>query len=633
MENSKYLSLLSEKYPTVQSVCTEIINLSAKLSLPKGTEHFMSDLHGEYEAFCHILNNCSGVIREKVHLLYDDKLPYEEWSELLTVIYYPEPKLDLLRDAGKLDRGWYLRTLARLIELAKLLSSKYTRAQVRRSMPDGYSYIIDELLHAQDDEDKSLPSYHAAILNTIIDIDNADEFIVALSTMIKTLAVDHLHIVGDIFDRGARPDSILDLLMHHHSVDIEWGNHDILWMGAVSGNKACMAAAVRNSISYGNMTVLENGYGISLRRLMMYAEHLYPALTPEKASLITISLIMFKLEGQLILRHPHYHMDDRLHLDKINRTKGTVIIGNDEYELNDISMSVWDDDNPYVLSAAEEEIVEGLYNDFTGSERLNRHIRFLYDNGSIYRCYNGNLLFHGCIPLNDDGSFYKLLLDDGTSISGKVLMDYADRTARSAFFSHNQNDIDFMWFLWCGDESPLSGRQIKTFERMFCAEGSSWEEPRNPYFTYCNDENTCKMILKEFSLDENTAHIINGHTPVRVSKGENPVKANGRLIVIDGGFCRAYQKTTGIAGYTLICNSHCMRLKSHQPFCSVEEALDENKDIHSHSEVFEVSPRRMAVRDCDNGRQISERIADLRQLLDFYRSGGRSDMNTCADRT
>ena len=620
MDNRKYLALLSEKYPTVQSVCTEIINLSARLSLPKGTEHFMSDLHGEYEAFCHILNNCSGVIREKVHLLYDDKLPAEEWSELLTVIYYPSEKLELLSDSRRLSREWYLKTLARLIELAKLLSSKYTRAQVRQSMPDGYSYIIDELLHAQDDEDSSLPAYHNAILNTIIDIDNAKEFIVALSTMIKTLAVDHLHIVGDIFDRGARPDSILDLLTHHHSVDIEWGNHDILWMGAVSGSEVCMAAVVRNSITYGNMAVLENGYGISLRPLMMYAEHLYPALTPEKASLLAISIIMFKLEGQLIKRHPEYHMNDRLHLDRINHTKGTVTIDGVEYALNDVSLAISDTENPYALSAAEGELVAALHRDFTESERLDRHIRFLYKNGSIYNCFNGNLLFHGCIPLNEDGSFYEMQLD-GKAVSGRALMDGADAAARRAFFTRQPDSVDFMWFLWCGDESPLSGRRTKTFERMFCEDETTWTEPQNPYFAHYEKEETCKRILREFGLDETSGHIINGHTPVRVSKGESPVRANGRLIIIDGGFCRAYQKTTGIAGYTLIYNSHCMRLKSHQPFCSIEEALDSNKDIHSHSEVVEINPKRINIADSDSGKRISERISDLKQLLEFYRSG------------
>ena len=610
----KYLTLLATDYPTVQSVCTELINLQAILNLPKGTEHFMSDLHGEYEAFCHILNNCSGVIREKVQLLFGDTLSEKDRSELCTLIYYPEEKLERMQQ--KPPKAWYKTTLTQLIELARLLSSKYTRSKVRKSMPRDYSYILDELLHAQPDEDNNQFVYHEKILDTLINIDNGDGFIIALSSLIKKLAVDRLHIVGDIFDRGARPDAIIDMLMAHGSVDVEWGNHDILWMGAAAGSEVCIAAVIRNSLSYGNMEVLESGYGISLRALMLYAEQLFPMEKPEAAALKEISSIMFRLESQLIRRRPELKM--RSHLPNIDSKRNSVTIDGQEYALINFPHKTFDDGD--ALNPMEKQVVAELKKAFLESERLRRHVEYLYANGSLYRCYNGNLLFHGCIPLTAQGEFLEMEFN-GRTYSGKSYMDYMDKTARRAYFKREQDALDYMWFLWCGENSPLCGRKLKTFERAYCLDKSTWEEPQNPYYAYHTEEAVCLRILEAFGLTNKNEHIINGHTPIKVIQGESPIKANGRLIVIDGGFCRAYQKTTGIAGYTLIYNSHGLRIMSHQAFSSIDEALLENKDIHSHSEIFETAGHRMMVSDCDNGKRLKEKIKDLEQLLQAYRQG------------
>lgn len=618
----KYLRLLSESYPTIQEVCTEIINLQAILNLPKGTEHFMSDLHGEYEAFYHILNNCSGVIREKMNQVLGERLSPEECSELCTLIYYPEEKLEYLKQEAKTNYKWYEETLYLLIELAKHLSSKYTRSKVRKALPKEYGYIIDELLHAQPDEDNNQFIYHKKIIETIITIENGDEFIIALVSLIKRLAVDYLHIVGDIFDRGSRADSIMDLLIQYHSVDFQWGNHDILWMGATAGSCACIARVVRNCLSYGNMEILENGYGISLRSLALFSERVYhdcPDST--SACLKAISIIMFKLEGQIIKRHSEYEMDSHLLLDKIDYDNRSILIDGNYYKLNDIFFPTIDPKAPYELTRAEQLVMDELRQAFYESERLHRHIEFLYSKGSMYRCFNGNLLFHGCIPMNLDGSFQKITLN-GHVYSGRAYMEYADKLARRAYFEkENEEYLDFMWYLWCGEKSPVSGRNVRTFERMFIDDTSVWEEEKNAYYSLYQEESICIQILKEFGLEDEFSHIINGHTPVRVGKGESPVKANGKLIVIDGGFCKAYQKTTGIAGYTLIYNSHGMRIKSHQPFESIEQVLNKNKDIESSSDIFETENHRVMVKDTDNGKVIFEKIEDLKLLLTAYRQG------------
>lgn len=601
MNDERYLELLAEKYPTEQAVSREIINLTAILSLPKGTEHFMSDLHGEYEAFCHILNNCSGVIREKVDLLFGETLSDFDREEICTLIYYPVEKLELVRKEGKNNEEWYRAILGELIDIARLLSSKYTRSKVRKAMPKEYAYILDELIHVQKDEDDNQVVYHRNILDTLLELDNADEFIEVLAGLIKRLAVDHLHIVGDIFDRGACADRIMDLLMQYHSLDIEWGNHDILWMGAAAGSKACIATVVRNNLKYNNTKILENSYGISLRNLALFAEKIYPNEEPMKAALKAISVMLFKLEGQVILRNPDYNMTDKLLLHKVNVEKQTVEIDGTEYAIKEeafptVNFDSGDMEDIYQLSEEEEQVMEGLRMAFVNSIRLRQHIDFLYQKGSMYRIFNGNLLYHGCVPLDESGNLEGVAFGK-KRYHGREYLDYAERIARRAWSKDaRQKDRDFMWYLWCGRKSPLSGRNIKTFERTYVLDENTWFEQSNPYYKFYHEEKICNMILHEFGLYSERSHIINGHTPVRTSKGEHPVRAEGKLLVIDGGFCKSYHKTTGIAGYTLIFNSHGIRIKSHQPFQSVYAALTENKDIESKSELVETEKERLMVR-------------------------------------
>ena len=619
-QEKKYLKLLSEKYPTKQSVCREIINLNAILNLPKGTEHFMSDLHGEYEAFYHILNNCSGVIREKVNRLFGDVLTDMERQEICTLIYYPKEKLEMLQKERKLSREWYRMTLNQMIEIAKLLSSKYTRSKVRKAMPEDFAYIIDELLHVQKDEDDNQELYHRKIIDTILDINNADEFIIALSALMKQLAVDHLHIVGDIFDRGSCADKILDLLSNHHSLDIEWGNHDILWMGAAAGSEACIANVIRNNLRHHNMEILESGYGIGLRSLTLFAGRTYQNEDPVEGAIKAISVILFKLEGNIIKKHPEYEMTDRLLLDKIDFEKGTVQIGEQEYPLKELDFPTVDKDCPYKLTEEEIAVVEELKASFLNSTRLQKHIEFLYQKGSMYRIFNENLLFHGCVPMDESGNFEGVTFE-GKTYQGKAYFDYAEQVARRAYFDKgDKNDLDFMWYLWGGRKSPLCGRNIKTFERAFVKDKSAWVEESDPYYEYHEDEKKCSMVLREFGLYSEASHIINGHTPVKTGSGEKPIRANGKLFVIDGGFCRDYHKTTGIAGYTLIYNSHGLRIIEHQPFESVYQALQENKDIESESLVVETTKKRVMVKDTDIGKHIMEDISDLEKLLLLFTS-------------
>lgn len=619
-ERLKYLALLSERYASRQALRAEIINLGSALSLPKGTEHFMSDIHGEYEAFCHIMNNCSGVVREKVTLWLGDDLSGREVNELCTLIYYPKEMLGRLHQRGATTPEWYRRQLGRLVYLARMLSSKYTRTRVRQAMPEAYAYILDELLHAQTDEDDNQHHYHETIMDTLIDVGSGDGFITALAAMIKALAVDRLHVVGDIFDRGPRADGVMDILMRHHSIDVEWGNHDILWMGAASGSQACVAAVVRNCLSYNNMQILENGYGIPLRPLALFAEKLYPELTPEQAALEAVTIMMFKLEGQLIHRNPSFGMDDRLLLDKIDREHMTVNIGGKTWPLRPRSLPTVSQKDAFVLTEEERQVIDGLTEAFLQSARLRAHIDFLYARGRLYRRYNGNLLFHGCVPMAEDGSFLVKEIE-GKRLSGRALMDREDAIARRAFYEGDQAALDFMWYLWCGDDSPLCGRHITTFARFFVADEAAWKEPRNAYYIHCNQEETCVRILEEFGLTGSDSRIINGHTPIRVTHGESPLKAGGRLVVIDGGFCRAYQKTTGIAGYTLIANSHGMRLMSHQPFTTIEDALSSGRDIHSQSLEFYTYTRRQRVQDTDAGKRMRERVEDLKDLLRACNAG------------
>jgi fructose-1,6-bisphosphatase-3 len=619
-KKNKYLRLLSEKYPTKQSVYAKLIHLQAMQSLPKGIEHFMSDLHGEYELFFHILNNCSGVIREKVDYVFGARLTDEEKADFCTLIYYPKEKIERMRIERKNTPEWYRVNLSRLLEVAKLMSYKYPSAKVRSFLPKSYESVIIELLNTHPEADKAQFIYHKRLLNMIVQIDSAPDFIRALTVLIKRLAVDHLHIVGDFFDRGKRPDAILDMLMQHHSLDIQWGNHDVLWMGAACGSDVCIAGVVRNSLRYNNTDVLEKGYAISLRPLSLFAARMYPDENPLKASERAISMIMFKLEGQLIQRNPDFHMENRLLLDKIDYASSCIMLGDKRYELENAYFPTIDPEKPYDLTEEEENIIHDLRSFFLESEKLRRHTAFLYKKGSMYTCFNENLLFHGCVPMNSDGSFAEITFA-GRTYKGRAYMDFTDAYARRAFSYREQSALDFMWFLWCGRLSPLSGREFKTFERMMLEDERTWKEPSDPYFKLVEDEEICEMVLAEFGLNPKRGHIINGHVPVKVKKGESPVKAHGKAIVIDGGFCRAYHKKTGISGYTLISNSRGLRLLEHQAVADVRLALKENKDIESVSETVELQACHTTVGDTDEGRSIQEEVTDLYNLLLAYQNG------------
>ncbi len=616
----RYLELLSEKFPTAQAAFTEIINLEAILNLPKATEHFVSDIHGEYEAFEHILNNCSGVIRERVRAIFRMELTTDEQQDLCTLIYYPSAKLRRMKEEGKATEEWYAIELTRLVRLARYLSGSYTRSKVRKAMPVSYAYIIDELLHSSPDEPEARQLYHQRIITSIIDTGSADDFIGSLARLIKRLAVDRLHIVGDIYDRGPHAERIIERLMRYHSVDIQWGNHDILWMGAAAGSPVCLAAIIRNNIHYDALEILENSYGISLRELALFAERTYRAddvLTPfEKA----ISVIMFKLEGQTILRHPNWQMEGRLLLGSIDAEAGTVAIGGRSYELTTTDFPTLDPEHPYELSPDEKTVVEGLVEAARSSERLQRDIGFLYDHGSIYLVHNRNVLFHACLPMKPDGSFNPV--KHGSRLyAGRDYLDYAERVARTAWHQHDQMSLDWMWYLWCGRFSPLSGREVRTFERTYVKDRSTWAEPRDPYFSLVNDPEVADRVLAEFGLAGPHCHIVNGHTPVHASEGESPIRAGGKVLVIDGGFCQAYHKTTGIAGYTLIAENTGMRIKAHRPFSSIKDVLDLNEDIVSDTDKFEYEEKPLLIDDTDTGKDIRQQIQDLRALLDAYRTG------------
>lgn len=643
----RYLQMLSHQYPSIQAAATEIINMQAYLNLPKGTEHFMSDLHGEYEAFLHILNNASGAIKEKVDILFSNTLSSRERAVLATLIYYTEAKLKEIKEQTPPHEmeEWYKITINRLMEICRLVASKYTRSKVRAALPKGYEHIIDELLHTNYDA-LNKEQYYENIIATIIDIDRADEVIIAICNTIKRLIVDRLHIVGDIFDRGMRPDIIMDSLMEHHRVDIQWGNHDILWMGAAAGSRTCIANVLNNCITYNNLEVIETGYGISLRPLALFASEVYrnaelrcfmPRVpkeghyNPKDLEQVArmhkaILVILFKLEGQTILRNPSFRMENRLLLDKINYEAGTIRIGDTDYPLLDCDFPTVDRDHPYELSPEEAEVMSQLRFSFQHSEKLQRHVKFLYSKGGMYLCCNQNLLFHGCIPMNEDGSFTEFEAD-GKILSGKSFIDYTESLARQGYYARpdspeRQLGKDFLWFLWCGSSSPLFGREkMATFERLLIGDKSLSEEGKNPYYHHNNEEETCIRILHEFGLDGEYSHIINGHVPVRSKDGENPIKANGRLIVIDGGFCKVYQPKTGIAGYTLIYNSHGIRITSHEPFAGVTDAIRYNKDILSTSVIFETRESRIKIADTDDGARIREDIEDLKLLLEAYRSG------------
>lgn len=621
-QTMKYLTLLSEKFPNQQAVFTEIINLQAILNLPKGTEHFMSDLHGEYEAFLHILNNCSGVVREHVDEDFGDSLSEREKGELCTLIYYPREKIALARAAHQDSPTWYKTILDQLITVARRLSSRYTRSKVRKAIPHDFAYIIDELLHTHPDENNYRVRYHERIIGSILETDSTEDFIYSLAELIKVLAVDHIHLVGDIFDRGGGAAKIMDRLLRceHQRTDIQWGNHDILWMGAAAGEPACIVTVLRNNLRYGNFEILENDYGISLRELVSFADRTYRAGERITPLIKAINVMLFKLEGQIILRHPEFDMHDRLLLDKIDLADATVEIDGTRWPLTTSDFPTLDPDSPYELTPEEGRIIDKLVQEFTGSDHLRSHIDFLYRHGSMYLVRNSNLLFHGCVPMSADGTFTNVNCL-GTWRAGRDYMDFCDSIARRAWRTREQEALDWMWYLWVGHKSPASGRLVKTFERSYIADESTWAEPMDPYFELTREVPACDAIMREFGIVPGSGHIINGHTPVKTIKGESPIRADGRLLVIDGGFCQAYHPKTGIAGYTLIASSRGMRLKAHEAFKSVEEAIMRNADIQSETTRFDVPTRRLMVSDTDTGEEIRAQINDLRQLLEAYRTG------------
>lgn len=639
-----YLILLSKQFPGIASASTEVINLSAILNLPKGTEHFISDIHGEWDSFNHVIRNASGVIRNKIDILFGNTLMESEKKTLATLIYYPDQKLEDIEKDGRMTKEWYRITLFRLLQVCKLVSTKYTRSKVRKAMPKDFAYILEELIH-ENETMLNKAEYYNRIIDSIIELDRARAFIIAISEVIQRLAVDRLHILGDIYDRGPGADLVIDSLMRYHSLDITWGNHDILWMGAAAGSRSCIANVVRIQARYDNLDVLEDSYGINLMPLIQLAMDAYQGTKLDKflprgdtlgeksqkeiemIALLhkAVSIIQFKLEGQLILENPEFHMEERLLLDKIDYERGTIRLGDGEYPLNDTHFPTIDPADPYRLTAEEEWAINKVTQSFVNSNRLDEHIRFLFSKGSMYMTFNGNLLFHGCMPLNADGSFVELNIE-GETCKGREAFRKFEQLARMAYFSRNEAERkqgrDIMWYLWCGEKSPLFGKKrMTTFERYFVDDKTTHTEEKNPYFDLREQADVIRHIFEDFGLNYESAHIINGHVPVKVRKGESPVKAGGKVIVIDGGFAKAYQKETGIAGYTLIYNSQGMHLASHEPFENTEKAITEEKDILSSSTIVEKTKSRQLISDTDIGIQLETQISDLRQLLDAYRSG------------
>lgn len=638
MRELAYLKLLSREYPTIKAASSEIINLTAIRGLPKGTEYFFSDLHGEHEAFIHLLRSSSGIIREKIKDTFGYVIPEEEQVELANLIYYPDQVLNQVGNSGKGTDDWKRINIYRLVQICKEVSSKYTRSKVRKKLPPEFAYIIDELIHVDFNMDNKRV-YYSEIIRSIIDIDVADKFIIALCELIQNLTVDSLHIIGDIFDRGPRADLIMNELMHFHDVDVQWGNHDISWMGAATGNLACICNVLRIAISYNSFDVLEDGYGINLRPLSMFAamtyrddecerfvphildQNIYDAVDPGLAARMhkAIAVIQLKVEGQIIKRHPEYRMDDRLLLEQVDPQKGTVRIGEKDYPMLDMKFPTIDWKDPLKLSEDEKELLHTLSLSFRHSDLLHKHVKFLYSHGALYKSYNKNLLYHGCIPMKKDGSFDTMVFD-GVSRSGKSLMDYVDRKIQNAYFlkeeSKEKDDArDFMWYLWCGEKSPVYGKdKMTTFEHYFVADAETHKETMNPYYQLSIKEEYCDKILEEFGLPTKGAHIINGHVPVKIKDGETPVKGGGKLFIIDGGLSKAYQNKTGIAGYTLIYNSNHLALAEHKPF-------QPGKENTPKVTIVEKMKTRVMVGDTDLGKELAGRIEDLKELVLAYREG------------
>ncbi len=640
--DSRYLERLSQLYPTIAKASTEIINLQSILNLPKGTEHFLTDIHGENEAFSHVLKNGSGAVRRKIDEVLGNTLGSKEKQALATLIYYPKERLELIKETEPDMQEWYKITLYRLIEVCKNTASKYTRSKVRKALPPEFAYVIEELI-TEKAEVSDKESYYESIISTIIDIRRADVFIIALSELIQRLTVDHLHIVGDIYDRGPGPHIIMDKLMEYHSVDIQWGNHDVLWMGAAAGQPGCIANVLRICARYGNLDILEDGYGINLLPFASFAMKTYendpcecfqlkadPHYT-DRESLLNIkmhkaiSIIQFKVEGQIIQEYPEFGMESRNLLHRIDYEKGTIEIDGHTYQMLDTNFPTVDPKDPYRLSEEEQDIIDRLQRAFVHCEKLQKHMKFLLNKGALYKVHNGNLLYHGCVPLNEDGSLKKVDLF-GKICQGKALYEELEGYVRKGFYALDEKERkrgkDMMWFIWLHKDSPLFGKdKMATFERYFLAEKELHEEKKNPYYLMTENEQVINSILEEFGLDPESAVIINGHVPVKSKKGESPIKCNGKLLVIDGGFSKAYQGVTGIAGYTLIYNSHGMFLTAHQPFESTEAAIRNEDDIRSERLSIRKLTDRVLVGDTDIGRDLKEQIEDLKWLLDAYRSG------------
>ena len=639
----KYLKSLSNQYPNIAAASTEIINLQAILNLPKGTEHFLTDIHGEYEQFNHVLKNGSGAVRRQIDEEFGNTLSNKDKKSLATLIYYPQEKLDIVLGQEDNIEDWYKITLHRLVQITKKVASKYTRSKVRKALPKDFAYIIEELI-TERAEISDKEGYYNEIIHTIIRIGRAPEFIVALSNLIQRLVVDHLHIVGDIYDRGPGPHIIMDTLMKYHSVDIQWGNHDSVWMGAACGHLPCIATVVRIAARYGSLDTLEEGYGINLIPLATFALDTYKDTNCDTFAIKyntdyntkdlsldmkihkAISIIQFKLEGQVIKKHPEFEMDDRLLLDKIDYEKKTVMVYGKEYPMNDVDFPTVDPTDPYNLTPDEEQVMARIQQAFVKCEKLQRHVRFLFSNGGLYKVHNSNLLYHGCVPMDEKGNF-KAVDVDGKRYRGKELYDILDNYARKGYYSKNdpagmRRAQDYIWYIWAGPNSPVFGKdKMATFERYFIEDKETHKEIKNSYYSLLDNEEVLNRILEEFGLDTHKSHIINGHVPVELKKGESPIKCDGKLLIIDGGFSKAYQSKTGIAGYTLVANSHGMRLVAHEPFESTEAAILHESDIFSDSTVVEVAANRIRVSDTDIGRELRESIKQLELLLQAYRDG------------
>ncbi|MBP5497955.1 MAG: fructose-1,6-bisphosphatase [Muribaculaceae bacterium] len=646
----KYLTLLSRNFPDIATASTEIINLEAIQNLPKGTEHFLADLHGEYEAFQHVLRNASGTIKRKVKEIFNETLGSREQKELCTLLYYPEQKLELVKQEFNDDadlRDWYFITINRLVRVCRDVSSKYTRSKVHKALPDDFSYIIQELLH-ESSSDPNKQAYVDVIVRTIISTKRADDFIIALCNLTQQLTIDRLHILGDVYDRGLSPDKIMDLLCNYHNFDIQWGNHDILWMGAASGNDSCIANVIRIAMRYGNQAVLEDGYGINLLPLATFAMECYendpctqfqPSLLGDRdveelgatKQLIAqmhkaIAIIQFKLEAATIMRRPDFEMNDRLLLNKIDFNRNVIKLNGKEYELTDSSFPTVDPEDPFRLTPEEEAVVAKLHKSFISSEKLRKHINCLFRNGGVYSVVNGNLLFHASIPMNENGTFKDVMIQ-GQGYQGEALMKKVDSLIREAYFGTDSEEehafaLDYVWYLWCGKDSPSFDKdKMATFERYFIADKETYKENKGHYYTLRDNEQVCDYILDGLNVTGQYRHIINGHIPVRTIKGETPVKANGKMMVIDGGFSKAYQPQTGIAGYTLVYHSRGFQLVQHEPFSSITQAVEDGIDIKSTYQLVEMTNHRMMVKDTDKGAELRQQIEDLKLLLYAYRSG------------